>query len=244
MADRKRTDYLVVHVSATKRSQQIGRAELVAMHKARGFADIGYNSVINLDGRREKGRGDNAIGAHVEGFNSIAWGTVIIGGMGENGKPSNTMTAEQEAALEQDLRRALKLFPNARIAGHRDLSPDKDGDGVIEASEWTKMCPCFNVIPWAIGKGLPAANIRGPWDGASPAQIRISRPEGPDERNIYLQRLLAKAGFQFGAIDGHIGPKTKAAIALYQKFAGLPQTGVFDVNTVKRLRYAFEKLAA
>lgn len=34
MPDRKRTDYLVIHVSATKRSQKIGRKELVAMHKA------------------------------------------------------------------------------------------------------------------------------------------------------------------------------------------------------------------
>jgi N-acetyl-anhydromuramyl-L-alanine amidase AmpD len=239
MPDRKRTDYLVVHVSATKRSQKIGRAELVAMHKARGFADIGYNRVINLDGSVEIGRGDKSVGAHVEGFNSIAWGIVIVGGLGENGKPANTMTPAQEVALEKELRAASGIWPKAKICGHRDLSPDKDGDGVIEPSEHTKQCPCFDAIPWATGKGLPAASIRGAWDKNAPA-----KPVGPDARNVYLQRLLAKAGFQFGAIDGQIGPKTKAALRLYQKFVGLPQSGVFDPNTVKRLRYAFEKAAA
>lgn len=239
MPDRKRTDFLVVHVSATKRSQKIGRAELVAMHKARGFADIGYNRIINLNGTVEIGRGDKAIGAHVEGFNSIAWGICVVGGLGENGKPANTMTPAQEAALEKELRAASIIWPNAKVCGHRDLSPDKDGDGVIEPQEHTKACPCFDAIPWAAGKGLPAASIRGVWDKTAAA-----KPVGPDARNVYLQRLLAKAGYQFGAIDGQIGPKTKAAIKVYQKSVGLPLTSSFDANTVKRLRRAYEKAAA
>jgi N-acetyl-anhydromuramyl-L-alanine amidase AmpD len=235
MPDRKRTDYLVVHVTATKPDQDFGRKEIAEMHKARGFADIGYNRLIRLSGKTEIGRGDAAVGAHVEGFNSIAWGISIVGGLGANGKPSNTMTPAQETTLERELRAALVLYPNAKIVGHRDLSPDIDGDGTIEPNEWTKQCPCFNVIPWATAKGLPAANIRGVWAPKAPVA-----PVGPDARNVYLQRLLAKAGFQFGAIDGHVGPKTIAALKLYQKFAGLPQSGAFDANTVKRLRYTFE----
>jgi N-acetyl-anhydromuramyl-L-alanine amidase AmpD len=31
------------------------------------------------------------------------------------------------------------------IIGHRDASPDLDGDGTIEEDEWTKECPCFDV---------------------------------------------------------------------------------------------------
>ncbi len=30
-----------------------------------------------------------------------------------------------------------------RVCGHRDLSPDLDGDGEIEPEEWIKACPCF-----------------------------------------------------------------------------------------------------
>jgi N-acetyl-anhydromuramyl-L-alanine amidase AmpD len=40
----------------------------------------------------------------------------------------------------------LKMqFPKAVVLGHRDLSPDKDGDGVVEKHEWVKACPCFDV---------------------------------------------------------------------------------------------------
>jgi N-acetyl-anhydromuramyl-L-alanine amidase AmpD len=38
----------------------------------------------------------------------------------------------------------LKDYPNCRICGHRDLSPDLNGNGEIEPEEWIKACPCFN----------------------------------------------------------------------------------------------------
>ena len=31
------------------------------------------------------------------------------------------------------------------ICGHRDLSPDLNGNGEIEPEEWVKACPCFDV---------------------------------------------------------------------------------------------------
>lgn len=245
MAARKSTKYLVVHVTATKPDQDIGVKEVRTMHKARGFADIGYNRLIRLDGKVEIGRGDDAIGAHVEGFNSVAWGIALAGGLNAKGKPANTMTAAQEAALEAALRAALKKYPNAVICGHRDLSPDKDGDGIVEPQEHTKACPCFDVIPWAQAKGLPAAPIKGVWLG-DPARgsASIQKPVGPDDRNVYLQRLLARAGFSFGAIDGWVGPKTEKAIRAYQLSVGLTQSGKFDAATVRKLRATFEVPAA
>ena len=36
-------------------------------------------------------------------------------------------------------------YPIREIVGHRDLSPDLDGDGVVEPEEWVKQCPCFDV---------------------------------------------------------------------------------------------------
>jgi hypothetical protein len=30
------------------------------------------------------------------------------------------------------------------VCGHRDLSPDKNGNGEIEPEEWMKACPCFD----------------------------------------------------------------------------------------------------
>ena len=39
----------------------------------------------------------------------------------------------------------LRDYPGCRICGHRDLSPDLNGNGEIEPEEWVKACPCFDV---------------------------------------------------------------------------------------------------
>jgi N-acetyl-anhydromuramyl-L-alanine amidase AmpD len=187
--------------------------------------------VILPNGKVEIGRGDDAVGAHVEGFNSRSWGISIVGGLDAKGKPANTMTPAQEAALERELRAALKKYPKAVICGHRDLSPDQDGDGMIEPNEWTKMCPCFDVIPWANARGLPGAPIRGVWDKKAPM-----KPFPPEGWVADLQRLLAGQGFVFGPIDGVVGPRTTAAIKAFQISVGLPRTGRFDEATAAKLQ--------
>ena len=35
-------------------------------------------------------------------------------------------------------------YPNAKIVGHRDFSPDLDKDGKIEPFEYIKICPSFD----------------------------------------------------------------------------------------------------
>jgi hypothetical protein len=52
-----------------------------------------------------------------------------------------------------------KRYPKALILGHRDLSPDKDHDGVIEPHEFIKACPCFNAREFAVSHGLKPAGI-------------------------------------------------------------------------------------
>ena len=36
-------------------------------------------------------------------------------------------------------------YPGCKVCGHRDLSPDLNGNGEIEPEEWVKQCPCFDV---------------------------------------------------------------------------------------------------
>lgn len=36
-------------------------------------------------------------------------------------------------------------YPEAKVVGHRDLSPDVNGNGEVEPMEWTKECPYFKV---------------------------------------------------------------------------------------------------
>lgn len=234
MALRKKTTLLVVHVTATPPSADIGAKEVRAMHLARGFSDIGYHWVIRRDGRVEKGRDERAIGAHVAGWNSTSIGVSMVGGVDARGKPEDNATPAQYQALERLLREMLKRYPAATICGHRDLSPDGDRDGVIERAEWIKECPCFDAIPWAASKGLPATNIRGDWSARANADPYL----GPDHGEAESQRLLARAGYAFGPIDGLIGKRTIAAIKAFQIATGLPVTGKFDLRTVTRLEDA------
>lgn len=237
MAVRKTTKLIVVHVTATKPSTPAGVAEVTKMHKARGFSTIGYHYIVRRNGKVEKGRPENQIGAHVQGWNSQSLGISLEGGLDEfTGKPVDTRTPAQTEALIDLIRDILKRYPDAKVCGHRDLSPDRDKDGVIEPWEYVKACPCFDAIPWATQNGLPAASIFGPWTVVSTdtgGKISTKAPDRPDVEN---QKLLKRAGFEFGPIDGVTGPKTRAAIARFQKQAGLPVTQKFDPETVQKLK--------
>jgi len=85
------------------------------------------------------------VGAHALGYNARSIGICYEGGLDVNGRPADTRTMAQKAALVELIGALLKRFPGARLVGHRDLSPDLNHDGVIEKHEWIKVCPCFEV---------------------------------------------------------------------------------------------------
>lgn len=147
-------DLIVVHCSATPRGLDIGVREIDAMHKARGFNSIGYHFVIRVNGRREGGRALTSPGAHVSGHNKSSIGICLVGGLDDNRKPANTFTPQQFTELAKLLRELKARWPAARICGHRDLSPDRDGDGKVERHEWVKECPCFDVSEWLSAAGV------------------------------------------------------------------------------------------
>ena len=146
--NRDSTDLIVVHCSATKASADIGVRDITQWHIQRGFDTVGYHYVIRRNGELETGRPESAIGAHVRGHNSNSIGICLAGGVDANNKPENNFTPEQFVSLEALLRRLKERYPQARILGHRDLSPDKNSDGKITPNEFIKACPSFDVAQW------------------------------------------------------------------------------------------------
>ena len=63
-------DAIIIHCSATKAGQDLRAKDIDRMHRARGFNQIGYNFVIDLNGIVENGR------------------PLSIGGLDANGKPA------------------------------------------------------------------------------------------------------------------------------------------------------------
>lgn len=145
---RRKTDYIVVHCSATRPGADIGADEISQWHRARGFQAIGYHAVIRRNGELEFGRNFETPGAHVTGQNMRSVGICMVGGIGENGKAENNFTPAQFRTLELVIRMLLCAWPKAEVLGHRDLSPDLDGDGIVERHEWVKDCPSFDVREW------------------------------------------------------------------------------------------------
>lgn len=123
-------------------------------HQARGFrrdpearrrhnpnlSAIGYHYVLYRNGAVATGRAPEEIGAHVTGYNQKSLGLCLIG--------TNAYTPEQWLALKVLALALREKYPRARFVGHRDLSPDRNGNGIIEPSEWTKTCPGFDVADW------------------------------------------------------------------------------------------------
>ena len=119
------------------------------MHRQRGFAGIGYHFVIYLDGSIHDGRDISKIGAHTTGHNTGSIGICYVGGLDKrdtNGKMiKDTRTYQQKNALYHLVKRLMEMYPIKEVKGHRDYSPDTNGDGVISKYEWIKGCPCFEV---------------------------------------------------------------------------------------------------
>lgn len=140
----RKIDKIVVHCSATREGAEFNISDIRAWHKRRGFADVGYHYVVRLNGDVERGRPLSVAGAHVKGYNRNSIGVCYIGGLDKQGKAKDTRTDAQKQALRALLTELKGCYPDAQILGHRDLSPDRDGDGIISPHEWIKDCPCFD----------------------------------------------------------------------------------------------------
>lgn len=144
----RKINLIVVHCSATPEGRDVTAADINKMHIARGFKKIGYHYVIRLDGTVETGRKENEIGAHAKGYNANSIGVCYVGGLASDGKtPKDTRTPAQKSALKKLLHTLKQRYPDARIVGHRDLSPDTNHNGKVDKWEWIKACPCFDAIP-------------------------------------------------------------------------------------------------
>lgn len=141
----RKINYIVVHCSATREGSVLTPEALEAEHRRRGFHGTGYHYYIRRDGTVLGTRSLEIPGAHVKGHNAHSIGICYEGGLDREGRPKDTRTPEQRSALRLLVSQLLKRFHDARVCGHRDLSPDLNGDGQIEPAEWIKQCPCFDV---------------------------------------------------------------------------------------------------
>ena len=123
---------IIVHCSATDPRHRYPFAQCRRDHILHNhWKDIGYHYYIETDGTIHKGRDETMVGSHCKNHNSHSIGICYEGGI-QSGKPADTRTPQQRAALRALLEELHQSYPRALILGHHDLNPQKS-------------CPCYPV---------------------------------------------------------------------------------------------------
>lgn len=145
--------YIVLHCTGASSKQSVSSILNYwksPKPKGLGWVSMGYHHLIEANGLIHDLADIQHIASGVKGYNVNSLHISYIGGL--NGK--DTRTTKQRAAMEQLVHRYHGLYPAAKIKGHRDFSPDKNKNGVLEPSEWIKQCPAFDVASWLKEIGL------------------------------------------------------------------------------------------
>ena len=131
-----------MHCTAGSQRQTV--ADLQAEFKRKGWKNPGYHYVIQADGTVKQLLGEQFVSNGVKGYNSTSVNVAYMGGIDADGKAVDNRTDAQKASLLTLLKELKERYPKAEILGHRDISPDTNGNGIVDPWERIKECPCFN----------------------------------------------------------------------------------------------------
>jgi len=145
--------YIAIHCSAG-----FGNVESVIKFWKENlkWTNVGYHYFIDVDGTVHQLAGIETVSNGVKGFNANTINIAYQGGVEKVGgvyKAKDTRTVAQKQAIENIIKSVLLRLKKSQsiegieIKGHRDFSPDKNHNGIIESWERIKECPSFDAIP-------------------------------------------------------------------------------------------------
>lgn len=148
----KKIKYIVIHTTA-------GYGNIASIEKfwfeVLKWKTGGYHRIIEENGTINKMYDFDKITNGVKGFNTSCINISYIGGVEKKNVKiaKDTRTEAQKASLITCIIEAMIWIVNnggdiekVQILGHRDFSPDKNGNGIIESWERIKECPSFDAI--------------------------------------------------------------------------------------------------
>ncbi len=143
--------HIVIHCSAGYGNRQ--SIEKFWKEKL-GWKSPGYHFLIDPDGTVHQLAGLDQLTNGVKGFNTSSINICYIGGVDPKNvkRAIDSRTDAQKGAIISCIQYAYEWAKEyqditaIKILGHRDFSPDKNGNGQIESWERIKECPCFDAI--------------------------------------------------------------------------------------------------
>jgi len=123
--------------------------------KSIGWKSVGYHRIIAEDGEVFQLAPYYKVTNGVKGYNATSIHVAYIGGVERENvhKAKDTRTKEQKEALICEIENALlylkqfQRIDDVEILGHRDISPDKNLNGIVDSWERIKECPSYDCIP-------------------------------------------------------------------------------------------------
>ena len=151
--------YLVIHCTATGQGVPVSASSIRRWHTSppplgNGWKQVGYTDMFHLDGNVER-LVDNNEDAKVDpweitngaaGYNGVSRHVVYVGGVDASGKPMDSRTSHQRAAMRAYVLDFVKANPQVKVCGHYQLNAGK-------------ACPSFDVPAWLRALGVPEQNI-------------------------------------------------------------------------------------
>lgn len=147
--------YLVVHITATKKGSPLRPQDIVNYHvNTLGWGRPGYSRIIDWNGViHETWKVDLTDGLQPfemtygvgRGINPISVNICMMGGLGDNGLGEDTRTPEQIDSLKKLIKEIVEECPKIKVAGHHQFS--------------NKACPCMSVPQFCREIGISEENI-------------------------------------------------------------------------------------
>lgn len=191
---------LVLHHSVTPEWLGVDAARsLDSIARRRGFVQISYNWLVDVQGNQIEGRGWGRLGAHTQGYNSTAHAICLIGNFQTNQPP--------QAMLEA-------LADLVRVHGKKGFGPGRITHGHRQLGQTS--CPgqkAFDKI--ALINRMAQGDAGPPQDDKEGLPVWDESKEGSSS-NAKAQEWLNTLGYDSGEVDGKMGPNTKAAIRKFE----------------------------
>lgn len=140
----RKIERIFVHCTAGSQRQTVN--DLQTEFKRKRWKHPGYHYVVQADGTISQLLDEQLVSNGVKGYNSTSVNVAYMGGIDSEGKATDNRTDAQKESLRKLLKLLKGRYPDAKILGHRDISPDTNGNSVVDTWERIKECPCFDAI--------------------------------------------------------------------------------------------------
>ena len=221
-------DNFLVHYHGGKPAAQRGvmvPRNVEVIHLANGWAGVGYNFLVDMDGTIYEGRGWNGVGSQCPGFNRSGVGVYVAVG----GDQVPTQAALRSVrALRDDLVR-LRGGAGVREMGHKD--------GIATSCPGTFLYKWVHSgMPLSGGGGMTAPINTGDARALVPYPGHVHHADAKDDHHVeQIQKRITQVGYRLTA-DGKFGPATDRGVRWFQARHGLTIDGRVGPKTWAALK--------